>query len=401
MTVLKNYNQFDGRHWETGCLYNFWDYRGIKASHTGQPYSEALMLGVSGGIVLGYFTFAYQGADPQARVLTRNTFDPVSTLLSRLGVVQNIYQTTDPKKAEANLLRELEDGLPVLVWADIWSLPYSVLPPMDNMWWMRPVLVYGYDEKSDRVSIADGSLVPLTIAIEELARARARIKKDKFRIATLEAPNPAKLGTAVQQGIWDCVKLFTEKPPKGGKNSFGFAAYKWWIESLTNPKSRMSWEKEFPAGRKMYSGLTWAFTDIALFALDGLADRPSYAAFLEEASQILDKPALQEVARQFRRSADAWRDLSLALLPDEIPPFKETRELMLKRRQIFREQGRAAQMGTQSINNRLKEIRNEMDRQFPLDSTQIIAFRENLSRHVLNIHDIEKEAIGLLLDAMK
>src|SRR5690242_4625638 len=109
MTVLENYRHFDGYHWETGCLYNFFDYRGVKAPHSGKPYSEALMLGVSGGIVMGYFSFSYQGFDPQARVLTRNTFDPRSTLLARLGVVQNIYQTTNAQKAEANLLRELEN----------------------------------------------------------------------------------------------------------------------------------------------------------------------------------------------------------------------------------------------------------------------------------------------------
>src|SRR5690349_14676858 len=98
MTVLENYKHFDGLHWETGCYYNFFDYRGLKAAHTGKPYSEALMLGVSGGIVMGYFSFAYKGFDPQARVLTRNTFDPVTTLLSRLGVVQNIYRPTSRRR---------------------------------------------------------------------------------------------------------------------------------------------------------------------------------------------------------------------------------------------------------------------------------------------------------------
>ncbi len=400
MTVLENYNHFDGRHWETGCIYNFFDYRGLKAPHTGKPYSEALLLGVSGGIVMGYFSFAYEGYDPQARILTRNTFDPVTTMLSRLGVVQNIYQTTNPKKAEENLLRELENGTPVLVWADVWSLPYTYLP-MKDMWWMRPVLVYGYDEKTKSVSIADGSRVALTVSTDELAKARARVKKNKFRIATLEAPDPARLAAAAQQGIWDCIKLFTEKPPKGGKNSFGFAAYKWLAEQLTNPKARMSWEKEFPAGTQMYSGLTWLLTDLTLFVRDDCADRPLYAEFLDEASLILGKPALREVAQRFRRSGEAWRELSLALLPDDVPAFKETRELMLKRRVLFREQGHASRAEVLTINARLKEIRDEMADHFPLSTAQVAAFRENLSRHVLAIHDIEKEAIGLLKDAMK
>ena len=43
MPVLPNYHQFDGRHWETGSVYNYYDYWGVNAPHTGKPYSEALL----------------------------------------------------------------------------------------------------------------------------------------------------------------------------------------------------------------------------------------------------------------------------------------------------------------------------------------------------------------------
>src|SRR5258708_3019480 len=104
MPKLENYHQFTGLHWETGCYQNHLAYLGVKAPHTAEPYSEALFLGVSGGITLGHFYFAYTGYDPQVRVLTRNTFHSVTTLLSRLGVVQHIAQTTQPAKALTNLL---------------------------------------------------------------------------------------------------------------------------------------------------------------------------------------------------------------------------------------------------------------------------------------------------------
>jgi len=398
MTVLDDYKHFNGSHWETGCIYNFFDYRGFKAPHTGKPYSEALMLGVSGGITMGYFSFAYKGYDPQARVLTRNTFDPRSTMLSRLGVVQNIYQTANAGKAEANLLRELENGTPVLVWADAYSLPYNCLSP-DGMWFMRPILVYGYDPQADRVLVADRAAVPLALTTAELARARARIKKDKFRLATLEAPDPAKLASAIQQGIRDCVKLFTEKPPKGSKNNFGFAAYRWWIELLTRPGARLSWEREFPAGTRMYSGLVWAFTDIATFGWDTAADRGLYADFLDEAGLVLDRPGLADAAQSFRESAAAWARLALALLPDDVPAFVETRQSLLLRRSLFRKQGGEAQQQIRVINARLKEIRDAMETHFPLDAGQVMAFRENLAGHVRVIHDIEQGAIAALEQA--
>jgi hypothetical protein len=50
---------------ENGSVHNFFAARGFTAPHTGEPYSEALLLGVSGGVTFGYFTFHYEGYDPQ------------------------------------------------------------------------------------------------------------------------------------------------------------------------------------------------------------------------------------------------------------------------------------------------------------------------------------------------
>ena len=62
MPTLTDYTQFEGRHWDTGSVHNFYAYRGVTAPHTGKPISEALLLGISGGIVFGYFSFAYDGS---------------------------------------------------------------------------------------------------------------------------------------------------------------------------------------------------------------------------------------------------------------------------------------------------------------------------------------------------
>ncbi len=222
MPILVDYEQFNGRYWETGTVANHWAYRGVVAPHTGEPFSEALLLGVSGGIVMGYFVFAYDGYDPMARILTRNTFDPMDTMLSRLGVVQHIQQTASEKKGVANLVDALEDGVPPLVWADLFSLPYNGEVWDEGMWAMLPIVVYGYDEAADQVLIADRARVGVSVTTGELAAARGRVKKAKNRVLTLDPPQEEKLKTAVQAGIWDTIKLFTEKPPKGSKNNFGF-----------------------------------------------------------------------------------------------------------------------------------------------------------------------------------
>jgi hypothetical protein len=144
MPVL-NYAQFSARHWETGTIHHFFAHRGIRAPHTDAPYSEPFFMGVGGGAVVGYFTFTYKGVPPMARVLTRNTFDPWDTMLSRLGVVQEIRHTAKADKAYDILWQTLEDGLPAIVWADMYSLPYNAALDPENMWAMMPILVYGID----------------------------------------------------------------------------------------------------------------------------------------------------------------------------------------------------------------------------------------------------------------
>ncbi len=400
MPILQNYHQFDGRHWETGTVRNALDYMGIKAPHTGLPYSEALLMGVSGGAVMGYFSFAYEGYDPHARILTRNTFDPFDTMLSRLGIVQQVRQTSKPAKGVANLVDALEEGLPTLVWADMWSLPYNALAYDEGMWGMFPILVYGYDETADTVSIADRAQLPLTVTTAELATARGRVKKDKFRTITLERPNEAKLVTAVQLGIWDCLKLYTEKPPKGSANNFGLRAYHTWAELLTKPTARLSWAKEFPAGRKLLSGLTNAFGDIQVFGKRGHAERDVYADFLDEAAVILAKPALQEAAVQFRHSARAWDALSEALLPEDVPLLHETRTLLLRRRDSFVAQGNGAVVEMKQIDGRLQAIQNEAEADFPLTAAEVTTLCHTIAEHVLRVHDIETEAVALLKSAL-
>ena len=398
MTLLTDYNHFAGRHYETGTIQNHFAHRGVIAPHTGQPMTEALLLGISGGIVFGYFSFAYDGIDPFVALLSRNTFDPWDTTLSRLGVVQNVVRTAKADKAQQNLLNALEEGVAPIVLADFYSFEYNV-PGEPMSWGMFPLLVYGVD--GDVAHLADRAAVGLTCSAETLQTARGRIKKDKHQLTTLEAPDFDKLPAAVTEGINFTISIFTEKPPKGSKNNFGFNAYQHWVKLLTKPKQRGSWEKEFPIGIKQYSALTSSWERIAAFGqASGGADRHNYADFLDEANIILSKPTLSEAAAVFRRSADAWRALETILLPDEIAPFAEARNLLIERRDRFINEGNNAIERRKAINQRLSEIRASMESDFPLSQTETVSLRENIADNVQTIADIEMEGIGLLKEAM-
>ncbi|HUM72466.1 MAG TPA: hypothetical protein PLK31_26880, partial [Chloroflexota bacterium] len=86
--------------------------------------------------------------------------------------------------------------------------------------------------------------------------------------------------------------------------------------------------------------------------------------------------------------------------PDEVAPFKGTRELMLRRRDIFSTQGNAAVGEMKEIDGRLQAIMDEMEHDFPLDAAGVTAVRQNIADHTMHIHGIETEAVASLKAAM-
>ena len=397
MHILNGYQQFNGRHPETGSVHNVLAYQGVTAPHTGQPYTEAFLLGVSGGITFGYFTFDYAGYAPILSLLTRNTFDPLQTMLERLGIRQTILQTSKPEPGEKNLKEALANGHPAIVWADLFSLPYNGLPPDANNWDMQPVVVYGLENST--AYLAGRSVQPLKIPAVVLTAARARVKKDKFRVVTLDPPDETKLFAAVQQGIWQCIQLYIEKPPRGTVENFGFAALQKWANMLTNTRNPQSWERLFPAGPRMFSALAGgaylpgAYGWIVHWGTRPDADRSTYADFLDEAAIILNKPDLSGAGERFRESGTLWKNLANALLPEDVPVLGEARRLKDRRHRLFQDEGAEAEAEIREINSRLEALREAASQSFPFSPETAADFRAQLKEQVLLIYDKEREAI--------
>lgn len=397
--MIKKMKSFEGRHWETGSIQNALALQGVKASHTNKPYSEAFLLGISGGITFGYFTFEYKGFLPHLAFLTRNTFSPFQTMLERLGVIQNIHQTTKSEIAEKNLIDVLETGYPALVWADACTLPYNGMAGA-QYWNMMPVVAYGMD--GDTVLLADRSSQPFRVSMEIFTQARARVKEDRFRLLTIEPPQTSKLVSAVQKSIWQCIELFTEKPPKGTRDNFGFAAYQNLADLLVNTRNKKSWERFFARGPRLYSALAGSVTQPGAFewimnwgSADG-AERAMYADFLDEAALLLEKPNLKNAAKQFRLSHRLWCDFAHAILPDTSSHFNEVKRLLLHRKELFIQQGEDASEDIQAVNAQLNKLEAKAGQEFFLSENETKSMRENLREHVLKISAAELKAIEML-----
>lgn len=407
---MKKITQFTGRRYETGSVHNLFRLQDITAPHTKAPYSEAFLLGISGGIAFGYFTFEYKGQLPHVALLTHNTFGPLQTLLERLGVEQQVYQTTKSEIAEKKLMGVLNSGMPALVWADECSLPYSSKKGT-AYWNMAPVVAFGVD--GDEVLVADRAARPFRVKMEALTKARARVKDDKYRIVTLGSPSTSKLVSAVQKGIWQCISLFTDKPPKGARTNFGFAAYEHFAGMLVNKRNKHSWERIFPVGAKLFNALAGTAEAAGVFAPPGMftwiqtfgagdgAERALYAEFLDEACILLEKKSLKDAADRFRLSYKRWLAFADALLPSEISEFADAKKLLLKKHRIFIENKEDALEEIKNINSRLKKLEVEIAKNFPLTEAETADFRAALREHVLGIAEVEREAVEVLQESMK
>jgi hypothetical protein len=396
--------EFFGRHYETGTLANALAVRGALAPHTGQPYSEALLLALTGGIALGYFVFAYKGELPHLALLTRNTFDPLETVLDRLALPREVRQTTSAAQGEAHLRAALEAGHAPLVWADMLSLPYNGASRRNDYWAMQPLVVLA--RAGDDYWVADRARRALRVSAAALTEARGRVKQERYRLMTIDPPDPARLPAALRQALRQCLSLFSEPPPKAAAHNFGFAAYAHWAQLLTNTRHKQGWARMFPAGAPLYQALAGTpqqpglYSWIETWTTGGQADRAVFAGALEEGAALLDRPALREAAALFRTSGEAWRRLALSALPEAVPLLRASRELLARRRAEFIEQGAEALAARQAIDARLKALRAEAAEAFPMPAAEVTDLLAELSRQVTALSALEGEGVATLQAAL-
>ena len=403
MPSLVNYKSFGGRHWETGSVHNALDFQGTLAPHTGKAYSEEFLLGLSGGITFGYFTFQYSGLEPQLAILSRNTFNPYQTLLERLGVTQDLFQSASAKKGLDNLNQVLEEGQAAIVWADAFSMPYEAHQSRTDYWAMYPIVVYQHDGK--QAKIADRAKVALVISAENLEIARAKIKKDKFRVMSINAPKEENLIRSANMSIWQCIRIFTEAPPKGSKNNFGFNAYKHWANMLLNLHNKQSWTRFFHSKSGHFSAIAGfgpfpGLLDWINAWGDGGADRARYAKFLEEAAMLLNRPGLNETAALFMQSHQTWKAFSTIAAPSDIPILAEASQMIQQRSQLFTDLGGESLKERQAINSRLSSLSNNWTEWQVDQEKRLIEHRQAMAEAILKISDIEEKAIGQLSSVM-
>jgi hypothetical protein len=302
------YSGGGGVHHDSALLHNVLRASGVTAPHTGEPWSEAMLAGLAGGIGFMYFTFEYKGYDPTMTIVVRHHPEPyLQAALTRAGVQFTLAQTGSAKKATAALRSTLDSGRPAVC-----AVARDGLP-----WHEDRGELYGQDPVEVAVVGADGATLyvddewtePLAIEEAEFVAAWSQYRKGKHSLLTIDGPGRPDLDTAVADAVATTCAHLTG--PVLGNNfdvNFGFSGAHKLIGQLRDPKK--GWETRFAGS---FDGVMRRLHDCLEVEYAGPgALRPLYAEFLDEAGKALDRPRYAEAAALFREAGTRWSSVAAA-----------------------------------------------------------------------------------------
>ncbi|HUG14334.1 MAG TPA: DUF4872 domain-containing protein [Thermomicrobiales bacterium] len=392
------YPHFGGIHPETAALRNVLISRGFHAPHTGQPFSEALLFGIGGGIGAGYWVFEFPGIPPAIAVGARHNWQSppgtfAITTSARLGARVDVRETTGRKGSDAALRETLERGQPAILAADRASLPHSLLPEEMIKGYYHVVVAVGFEAGTDNVLVDDLAPHGLSMSFEQLANARGAITSMKRRMVVVSpGAGVVDLPAAIDAGVGACVDGLLNPPIR----NFGLASIEKWADLSAHPRDKKGWPTVFTHGPKLYHGLSSAARWIEAMDTGGGLMRGMYADFLDQAHSITGRSDLKDAASRYRALAGMWSDLAATALPDAIPPLGETRRLLVQRDVVFRERGADAFDDMRAIDARLSAIAAEMESGFPLSHAASMDLLADMRDRLLAIHVAEVEAAEAL-----
>ena len=398
--IIEAYKQLGGIHPETAAIKNVLAAKSVTAPHTSNPWSEAMLLGIGGGLGAGYILWEFERYASALIVLGfRNRWNyPVQfmdNLCTRIGVKTIVHETGGKKKAAQQLSMALQKQDPAIIWLDPSYLPYFFLPTDGDGQSGHILTIYGAD--GETAFIDDRSQKPLTAPIEALAKARARVGSFKHRLILLEpTDHEVDLETAVFAGITDCIE-YLGKP----STSFALPTLKKWANMMTDTKNKKGWPVIFQHKAGLYSTLRSVYEGIILNGTGGDALRGLYADFLDEAGTVLNNNKMKVAAAEYRQLARCWRHFAELALPDNIPVLQETKQLITQKYHLLFTRGGEGFNDMAIVSQKLNEMQTELNHQFPMSESEAQQLFSQMKEALLNIFEAEKQALATLKAIIK
>jgi hypothetical protein len=372
-------------------------YAGVMNPRTKAPFSEAMVFGIDGGIGAGMFSFHYAKENFSSFfVAGRHGWQDdahwTAGARKRLGVKAVVKESSGVKPAEKQLRGLLGGGRPVMAWVDSTLLPHRAMPGAWSGGGYHAITVHRIDDAAGIAMIGDLADEPIPIPLPALAASRDRIKKFKNRVLALEPGGKVpELAPLIHASIQACVDgLLT-----GKMKNFRLDAFKSWADKLDGSKAADSWEKIFPPGPLLYTGLRSITEFIEYTGTGGGLCRPVFSEFLEEASSEGGGRELAAVAERYAELGRGWTALAEAALPDEVPAFRQVKRLLARRFELISEGGSGGEE-LRACRADLGQCEAKFKQTFPLDTAQSAELRRALQARVSALYQQEVAALEAL-----
>jgi hypothetical protein len=398
MIGAPGYAHFGGKNAESAAIKNLLAFAGVVNPQTGKPFSEALCFGIAGGIGAGYSfcpSVPRYGGGSGVWIVGRHKSYATNAVwyqgfFDRIGAVSRITETSGKGKAHQNLLAELNEGRPVVVWCSRARLPFlgDLIESCDL--WGHTFIVYAIDEAKGVAYGADRAATKVTLPLDELAEARNGICSHKNRTLTFHPPKAVTIDTlrsAVRAGLKACVQELLD----GKIKTFSLPGLEIWSKMICNDSNKDGWLKVFKGGL-LYCALRDVFDSIETCGTGGGLYRNLFADFLVEAADITGEAELGALSGVYRGLASRWTELAEFALPGYEVHTDKTKKTLRKRCELFETKGERAAQSIRSASEQLRALESEVRKSFPLEYFVIHNLPKLVRDRIIALHKDETDA---------
>jgi len=388
-----------GIHPPTSALTKILKFKQVLNPVTEEPFSEALLLGIGGGLDAGYILYQFNHLPNPILVLGfRYNWNQTQVLLENLADRLHLdvqFQTFDSSStAQRALQNAIKRNKPAIVWVDKAKLPYHLTSErMQGQQIKHQVAVYARDGRLWRLYLDDLCSQPIEVREKTFTASRASLSQSNFLMMVFNRSNEINiqdLREALLQGMQDCATQMT-RPIK----TIGVSNLENWADKLTNYHDHAGWPLVFKDQKDLFPALRRIYEAIKLDGTDGYALRKLYSDFLHESSGILNNPALNAVAGQYLQLSNHWSNLAENALPSRILVFDRFKNLLNKKYLAYKKQDLQVY---EKCHKDLQALEKKIIADFPMKANEVDPLFTRLSSQVQLIAELELSAALRLRD---
>jgi hypothetical protein len=373
---------------------------GVRAPHTGEPFSEAMLFGIAGGIGAGVFSFLYEKEDHASFFIAgrhnwRDDAEYLQAACRRLGSKPVIKETAGAKAADKQLRDCLPATGPCIAWVDMAHLPHRALPAAWSGGGYHVITVYAIHDTEGNALIGDLTDQPITISLADLAKARARIKKQKHRLLALaKTSSPSDLRALVREGLRQCHAGLAGGTGKKVLKNFQLEAFRIWAVRMHGSNDNERWERVFARGHRHWQGLTSIHNFVEYYGTGGGLCRPLFADFLAEAAEALSDPSLRALSDRYAEIGRSWSELADAALPDDVPLMRQAKEILARKAELTHAGANPDEIRV--LWKQLGDLDRQVSGRFPRSEAECAALRAGLQKRITSLYEAEVAALAAL-----